>query len=100
MILSGPSVCGGKKDVLSHSFGSGLILPLNWLSHQQGLVMYERGSTYGNSGYGNSGGNNGHHHHHDPNSYAGRSAAAAGRRTPTITAKKHMLKLVILGDSG
>jgi len=42
--------------------------------------------SYG--GYNNGGGQS---------SYAGRSAA---QRSPTSAAKKHMLKLVILGDSG
>ncbi len=60
------------------------------------------GGNYGNSGYGNGGGggSGGYYGRHDPNSYAGRSAAAAGRSPTTITSKKHMLKLVILGDSG
>jgi len=50
--------------------------------------------SYGGS-YNNGGGGYGH----NANSYAGRSAARSGSGAPT-TAKKHMLKLVILGDSG
>mmetsp|Transcript_16690 Transcript_16690/g.35246 ORF Transcript_16690/g.35246 Transcript_16690/m.35246 type:complete len:284 (-) Transcript_16690:198-1049(-) len=53
------------------------------------------GGGYSNNGMG--GGGYGHNNQ-GPSSYAGRSAARSGSG-PTV-AKKHMLKLVILGDSG
>ncbi|KAL7551034.1 hypothetical protein ACHAWF_014235 [Thalassiosira exigua] len=51
--------------------------------------------SYG-GGYNGGNGGGGYYGQQNPSSYAGRSAAA---RSPTTT-KKHMLKLVILGDSG
>ena len=55
-------------------------------------------SSYGGGGYnnGNRGGGGGGHNNN--NTYAERSAASRTAAPPA--AKKHMLKLVILGDSG
>ncbi|KAL3809846.1 hypothetical protein ACHAXA_009261 [Cyclostephanos tholiformis] len=65
------------------------------------------GSRYDTIGAGGGYGYNNNAHNnpnsYNPNSYAGRSAAASRSPTTTSTStstKKHLLKLVILGDSG
>jgi hypothetical protein len=61
---------------------------------------YDTVGAGGGYGY-NNGAYDNNPNSYNPNSYAGRSAAAAGRSPPTTTStRKHLLKLVILGDSG